>query len=237
MKNQYVGDVNDYLKYGLLRCCAEVGWTVGVCWMLTPDDIRSDGGKVGYLADPSGWRNHDPILFDALATAVSGGNRDVERIEKLGIIPQATYFRETVPEFIEGRISWLNRALAKLQENDLLFFDPDNGLEIPSKPRGRRDSSKYLYWDEVELAWAAGASLLIFQHFARESRQAHISRLLSEFMERLPDSSVVPIGTPNVLFLSVWRANHARGIPHLLSLLNDRWETRMRFLGESPLVP
>jgi hypothetical protein len=46
MKDQYFGDVNDYLKYGLLRCFAEAGWRVGVCWMLTPDDGGRDGGSL-----------------------------------------------------------------------------------------------------------------------------------------------------------------------------------------------
>jgi len=37
MKNQYFGDINDYRKYGLLRCFAEAGLNIGVCWMLTPE--------------------------------------------------------------------------------------------------------------------------------------------------------------------------------------------------------
>src|SRR5689334_17138573 len=44
MKHQYFGDVNDYRKYGLLRSIQkEAGLRVAVCWMLTPNDGRSDG--------------------------------------------------------------------------------------------------------------------------------------------------------------------------------------------------
>ena len=48
MKDQYVGDVNDYVKYGFLRAlsAARAGPLV-VCWMLTPSDEGPDGGKVG----------------------------------------------------------------------------------------------------------------------------------------------------------------------------------------------
>ena len=50
MKNQYYGDINDYRKYGLLRSLTrDTGLHLGVCWMLTSDDERSDGEKVGYL--------------------------------------------------------------------------------------------------------------------------------------------------------------------------------------------
>lgn len=38
-------------------------------------------------------------------------------------------------------------------------------LEVKSKPYGRKNSSKYLYWREVEALWPLGKSLLIFQYF------------------------------------------------------------------------
>ena len=44
MKNQYVGDVNDYRKYGLIRALiGDQDIKVGVCWMLTAPDGRTDG--------------------------------------------------------------------------------------------------------------------------------------------------------------------------------------------------
>ncbi len=61
MKHQYFGDVNDYVKYGLLRCFADAGFCIGVCWMLTPDDQRSDGSKVNYLSQPEKWNIMMPI--------------------------------------------------------------------------------------------------------------------------------------------------------------------------------
>ena len=44
MKNQYFGDINDYRKYGLIRILSNSGIIrTGICWMLTPDDTRTDG--------------------------------------------------------------------------------------------------------------------------------------------------------------------------------------------------
>ncbi len=49
MKNQYVGDVNDYLKYGLIRTLVKGRHLkAGVFWMLTDDDKRGDGEKIEY---------------------------------------------------------------------------------------------------------------------------------------------------------------------------------------------
>jgi DNA helicase II / ATP-dependent DNA helicase PcrA len=46
VKDQYFGDVNDYIKYGLLRCLSRAGIGVGVCWMLTPNDQGTDEGNL-----------------------------------------------------------------------------------------------------------------------------------------------------------------------------------------------
>jgi hypothetical protein len=50
MKNQYIADINDYRKYGLIRTLSDSGKIrVGICWMLTPDDNRTDGQFTNYL--------------------------------------------------------------------------------------------------------------------------------------------------------------------------------------------
>ena len=50
MKNQYFGDVRDYLKYSLLTILG-CELSVAVCWLLTPDDSSPGGRKTGYLSD------------------------------------------------------------------------------------------------------------------------------------------------------------------------------------------
>lgn len=228
MKNQYFGDVNDYLKYGLLRCCAEAGWNVGVCWMLTPDDTKSDGRKTAYLNDAENWRSHDPVLYDALGAAVIGGNRSVSAAEAAGIISGARYDADLVPDAIRARREWFQRARRVLAESDIIFFDPDNGLEVQSKPKGRKDSSKYIFWDEVEEAGSSGASVLIFQHFARENRKAHVARLSTELKARAPGATVTPFITSNVLFLLASTPRHADRTGATLDLVQARWGSRFR---------
>ena len=69
MKVQYFGDENDYRKYALLRLLATLGrFKIGVCWMLTPADERSDGGKRSFIQRPAKWRALDPDLFDLMAS-------------------------------------------------------------------------------------------------------------------------------------------------------------------------
>jgi hypothetical protein len=75
MKNQYVGDINDYRKYGLIRALSASGkLSTAVCWMLTGDDGRRDGEKTAYLGQPGKYRDHDPDLFDRLREQVQAGS-------------------------------------------------------------------------------------------------------------------------------------------------------------------
>lgn len=74
MKNQYFGDVYDYVKYGLLRRLSNYGESsTALCWMMTLDDERTDGSKyTEYLRDPLGWRDCDPEVWDFLCSQVLG---------------------------------------------------------------------------------------------------------------------------------------------------------------------
>lgn len=223
MKNQYFADVNDYSKYGLLRCFIDAGLRIGVCWMLTPDDGRSDGRKINYLSNPDGWRVYDPTLFDALDKVVRNGARDVRRLERLALLSHAKFSHSLVPDSQAKRAVWLNKALAKLAHVDLLFFDPDNGIEIQSVPINRTGSCKYLYWHEIELAWAQGSSLLVFQHFPRQKRVQYVSRLVSQLTERVPGGCVVPLVTPNVVYLLAYQQRHELKAERAISVIERTW--------------
>ena len=49
MKNQYIGDIGDYGKYGMLRYLEKSGVKIGVNWYLTENDDSNDGKFTTYL--------------------------------------------------------------------------------------------------------------------------------------------------------------------------------------------
>jgi hypothetical protein len=170
MKNQYVGDINDYVKYAFLRHLMRAGSEVTVCWMLTSDDGRSDGNRRGYLDKPERYRHHDPELFDALAGDLRQA-RDIKSIEESGVLPDACFLSDLIEDLREVRDAYFRRLFAALATRSLVFFDPDNGLDIATVRPGRRNSSKYLFREELAAVLRAGHSAIVYQHFPRVERQ------------------------------------------------------------------
>lgn len=205
MKNQYFGDINDYRKYGLLRLLTNGGEIkVAVCWMLTADDDQGDGGRIKYLSQPQEWRRRDPTLYDHLERSVLQRRvRNVAEIENSSILLSCRFLSDIVPDDEQGRREYFRRLADVAHECDLVFFDPDNGIEVKSKPCGRKGSSKYLCWHEIEDFWEAGHSLLIYQHFPRLPRDPFIEGRARELIHKTGGPAVISFRTSHVVFFLV----------------------------------
>lgn len=224
MKNQYFGDVNDYRKYGILRILAKDDIHILISWMLTPNDGSADGKHINYLNEPNRWRSYDPELFDALHEEVMVNNRrDVACVGERNLIRNASFVEAILDGSPAARTSWLTELRQKNSNMDLIFFDPDNGIEVPSTPKTRRNSKKYVYWEELEEAWKSGLSLLVYQHFCREERDFFIERLGDEFKRRLGSSEVHVIRTAHVVFFLAPQPRHAKILVGRANILDKHW--------------
>jgi hypothetical protein len=212
MKEQYVGDISDYRKYALLRALSAGGINrVGVCWMLTRSDGSSDGNKLGYLSRPDEYQSFDSELFEVLArVATEPDGRRLQSIEESGVIPNADYFNAVLSDDRASRIEFMERCSGAFAEADLIFFDPDNGLEV-SLPKGRKNSSKYLYLDEVEAFYRVRKSLLIYQHFPHVERPKFVSLCAERLRSVASGCAIWTFTTAHVaFFLVVHRESPAR---------------------------
>jgi hypothetical protein len=209
VKNQYFGDINDYRKYGLLRLLTNRGEIkTAVCWMLTADDGRGDGGFIGYVEQRRKWRNFDAPLFDRLHELVLTQNlRDVRGAETSSVLPASRFAPGFLPDDSDGRARYFDAFVDLARGCELVFFDPDNGIEVKSKPYGRKDSSKFLYWREIERLWSAGHSLLIYQHFPRVKRDAFVENKAHQLTERTHAPEIISFRTSRVVFFLVPQAD------------------------------
>lgn len=212
MKNQYFGDINDYKKYSLLRLLGGNGQieTV-VCWGLTEDDTGTDGRRINYLEKPETWQKYDPIVYQHLREHVHDkGIRDVDVIERGNILNNCRFYSEIISDDSRSRDQYFDKFFEFAEGADLVFFDPDNGLEVKSVPRGNKKSSKYIYWTEVEASYKLGHSILLYQHFPRKPRESFIRNLIQRFKAFEGVRSVFSFCTPHVAFLLIPQPDHEK---------------------------
>jgi hypothetical protein len=188
--------------------------------MLTPPDGRNDGNKISYLNDVSRYQPHDPMLFQALSQSVRAGRRHLSEFEQDQLLHEASFFADPVPLAVEARAAYWRTAEERLNDRDLVFFDPDNGLEIASVQRGQRNSDKYLWLDEAQRFYARGQRLLLFQHFPRTQREPYLSKRCKEIRRAFTGSSrsealtIASFSHAHVTFLLVLeQSEHAKVAP------------------------
>ncbi len=204
MQHRYVGDAGDFAKYSLLKALADGDppLALGVMWYLYPDEGHNgDGRHISYLSQEF-MRQRETEVHDQLRSLVETGSRSVLAVECAGILPSRTEFY-SVPVAISGkprdrlvyRGEWFSSGLRKLKSADILFFDPDNGIETGSLKHSDYRAGKYALWNEIEAAWVAGKTLVIYNHLNRTApAPIQTERLTAEFSRRLPGKPfIVPL--------------------------------------------
>lgn len=200
-----------------------------VAWMLTSDDGSSDGKFVSYLDNPQKWSIHDRPLYEELRHILSGNTkRQVKLIEETTLLGGAHYFSDSVPDLATARNDWFSFLLSQIDPIDIVFLDPDNGLEIKSRPYGTVKSSKFVYWREIESLWSKGKSLLIYQHFIREKRIDFIGRMLVTLHTKTPNSLVEAFSTPHVVFFMALQPEHQHFHQKIVISVQKNWAGQIK---------
>ena len=205
MQDRYAGDIGDFGKYGLLRALCGEDLRLGVLWYRVPDESGSNDGRfIEYLDPPDErLRECDPDLFKRMHAVAYGGDRSIAAVEKSGALPEGTSFhgkvlafdsRERPKQRTAKRREWLDSALQAVKHADLVFADPDTGLEIPSTRPLLAKGPKYAYYGDLVPCWERGQSLVIYQHATRGAGGVgwQITRRIEELREHF-GSSLDPI--------------------------------------------
>jgi hypothetical protein len=182
MQDRYVGDVGDFGKYGLLRSLA-AGLPLGVVWYLTPDESHNaDGNNVAYLNPTSlnlaEYGDCDLDLYTTLRGIVHGGERFVTSVREREVLPRDTVFYEdrltfkgmpanspsTISARRAHRSEWVDRALEATQECNIVFLDPNNGVQVLTTQSHEKYGPRYVYFDEVQPYLDRGQSVIVYQN-------------------------------------------------------------------------
>jgi len=150
--------------------------------------------------------------------------RTVNSIENSNILRGCKFYSEIIQDNISSRTAYLHKFLDFAQDADILFFDPDNGMEVKSIPVGRRNSSKYLYFSEVQKAYSAGHSLLIYQHLPPRPRKPLIRDLVNKFKAVTGVNQVHLYWTQFVVFFLIPRQAHQKLFIQASDTISEVWK-------------
>ena len=187
MRDRFIGDEGDFCKYGLLRALAGVQpketdeLSLGIVWYRVPES------RIKYLDDPKTFRGCDPPLFNVLTEVVKSNPRTIAGIQQTPIWPRGTVFFDKpavrrVPSAEND--PWLDEAVEKVGKCDLVFLDPDTGLEKRSKDLVDVEHCSY---KDVRRFWDQGASLVVYQHQLYGQAQAgQMAAVADELQDELP---------------------------------------------------
>lgn len=230
MKHQYFGDLSDYKKYSILRLLANNGSIkILISWLLTENDNRNDGKRNSYLFQRTKWRWFEPDIFDLLFdSVVTRKNQNLFLVEQNKIIPCAKYYWSTLSDLPNERKKYFD-DLSKLTVNmDLVFLDPDNGIAPPSVKIGHKNSSKYIYIDEIMKLWQKELSVLIYQHFPRVNRKEYINKQVLNLIANLPTKIIYAIQTTHMVYFLLLQDKHISEFKTLKSRIEDKWADQIK---------
>jgi len=202
MQDRFVGDIGDFGKYGLLNFICGNGekskerFRLGINWYLfqpelNDKEMKLDHGKfIKYLKpsrknDQKKFKICDPHLYCELQKIVDANKRKVDEIEKINILPSGTVFFNKRVSYndIKGsenklsyRESWIEESLNMLSSCNLIFYDPDNGIETGTLQKHHKKAGKYVFYDEVSKYYNKGKSLIIYNHRSREPEDNYLKR-------------------------------------------------------------
>ena len=228
MQNQYVGDIGDFGKYGLLREIfgrpevpeSGCGLRLGVAWYLNADKQGSGGNMTDYPK----LKTCDPCLYNVLQRMIKTGNRNVAEVQWNRILPSNTLYH-SLPFSSSTRTKWFKDALKVTEGADVVFIDPDNGIASENTPLG---SPQHVLPYELDRFYDRGQSLVIYHHLARADALTQIKglseRLRGELdLPRSPLALWYHRGTARVYFIVPHERHRAVLEKRLASFADSPW--------------
>ena len=179
MKNQYTGDIGDYSKLGMLRAINQAGFSLGINWYLTPDESShsktvTDGKYTDYLKSDCDTPDYE--LFEHLKRIVDSKKRAVKYLEHNNLWENTLFFDKILESKLRDK--WHNQALKKLCCKDIIFCDPDNGLEVKNTKPTSKNGNKYITYQEAADYYKNGSSIIIYNHRDRKPETEYVKRFL-----------------------------------------------------------
>lgn len=238
MQDSYIGDIGDYGKYGLLREVCNTPISLSVNWYkVTPSKIgkQDDGKYINYLHSPSVYGEYDNSLFNSLyKIVITEQDRRIERIEQENLF-SSIYYSEPL---CSSRNLWHAQALHKTKGTDVVFLDPDNGLETSMMYKNNRSTEKHVKWEELRDYYNRGQSVIMYQHRPQMCKKEKCIENVMNFNNTYLCADYVkllefPKFTNRFYFMFIHK-NHITTFDNICNAMTNKWG-KNNFCREIPL--
>ena len=227
MQDNYVGDIGDYGKYGLLRVICAEKLSLSVNWykVITKKIGRQDDGKyISYLSMPQKYKDYDSTLFDSLFRIVhTEKDRRIEKIEQANLF-SAKYFSDGIST---DRTTWHQKALCATAGTNTVFLDPDNGLETHNMFLKGSATEKHVKWSELKDYYERGQNVILYQHRPQMTKKETCIKDVLRFQKEYLKSDFImllefPKYTNRFYFMFIHKEYQNR-FEKICDLMDKRW--------------
>ena len=226
MRDEWVGDIGDFGRSGLLRTLfgkpeKPVGdLKLGVVWCLNNADVAGT-----YVETPQIYKHLDKTLYDSLSHLVDV-KRTIAEFQCAKILPTDIFFDKPISKLTKGeRANWLKAAIAFTKEVDVIFIDPDTGIApISESERDCRRrltterNAKYVYMDELNSFWKAEKSLIVYQDLTQGIPKGETARTKAQSVAKRLRDGLNPLPTYNPW---VFQWHRGRGRAYIIIARTD----------------
>lgn len=122
---------------------------------------------------------------------------------------------------------WYRTGFKHLESCDIVFFDPDNGLEVESVEKYSDKGPKYVWHDEIIEYYRRGQSLIIYNHRSREPQEKYLKRF-DRIRAMTPEPNNVMVlrysrGTTRDYVFLMQSSHREQMVKNIEALMNSPW--------------
>ena len=224
-----------------------------VLWYLVPDESHTkDGRHIDYLeptpANRARFRACDPELYDRLGELVRAGRRSVSAVPERLLLPAGTAYHTEPLDFSRAprparaalRQRWLAAAIDVAAGADVVFLDPDNGLEVGCDACDNA-GPKYAFYEDLS-GISPAQTLIVYQHATRnggfeEQLEARMNDLAR--CRRLPRENLLAMRwrrvSPRAFIFAVADSHRAEILGRLRTMVAGPWGGNFDLVRPGPL--
>jgi len=224
MQNQYFGDISDFYKYYFLKNIC-FNYKLGINWCLLSNDDSNDGKNI--ITKKKNLRSYDEKLYKILEKSILNNNRNIKYIENDYFNKDTIFFNDVHKKyFLDG--VYEEKAFNYLVNQDIIFFDPDNGIEVPSTKA--IDKLKYIQYRTISKYWNNNKSLIIFQFrdFVPNSIEDKCNKLIECL--KCSKKNIIVIKILNVYYICLINNKHKKLFKNINGFINNNIELKYEII-------